>query len=222
MRIVAAIPSFDRSKMLERCRQTLSEQGVTEHRIAYNVAPTAQARNAAIEQCPEDALILWCDDDCWYDERLNIQETASHYKTGQTGIIQITRLMPGKAPTAPKMNPVALTWTSGGMLFHKSVWREVGGVPIDYLDDVMFSAKVHAAGYRNHRSTFSYGHHDVDTKKGGMSAAIALGKWNDCHPERYHVTGEPCHSKGGLIPNIKNIRATPELHALHKQNRRAS
>ncbi len=218
----AVIPTYKRDDMLDRCVRTLKEQGVEHVIVVRDKAPTHVARNSGIELAPDDAILFSVDDDCWYDERLRLAETVERM-SADTGVVQVTRIMPGRTGmrVAPAhMNRSPLCWTGGGLLFRKRIWAEVGGFPADYLDDVMFSALVYAKGYRNFRSTFSYGHHDVDTKRGGMHQAMQEHPANPCNPDTFMVTGDPCVSKGG-IPNIKNIKALKALHEAHKATRAA-
>lgn len=212
--------------MLERCVETaLRHARIDDVVVVDRMHPTATARNHGIASVREDAIIFSVDDDCWWDDELRFDDALELATRPHCGIVQVTRLMPGKRPlplARRRHHRVALTWMGAGMLFRRAVWAAVGGYPVDYLDDVMFGAVVYGAGWQNFRSNVSYGHHDVDTPRGGMQGVLAeLGKtgFAPCIPERYLVHGDPCISKC-MIPNIKNIKPMPALRRQHRKNRR--
>jgi len=92
---------------------------------------------------------LSTDDDCWFDDAINLEAAVELASQDDCGAVQITRLMPGKKPTPNgKHHKVALTWMGAGMVFRKKAWSLVGGYPPDYLDDVMFGALLYARASR--------------------------------------------------------------------------
>lgn len=220
MKLTVVIPTWNREDLLERC---LNSTKFVEHDriiVVRNERPIAKARNIGISQADENDIIFSIDDDCYFTNEINLSETISRLN-GNWGCCQTTRIMPGmKRASIPKLEKKILCWIGAGLLFKKSTWRAVGGYPKDYLDDIMFSAIVYAAGFQNYRSTFSYGYHEVDTRHGGMFEVLSLfgnNAFYSCNPKNYFVVGDPCMSKSG-IPNIKNIRPMPELKRLHRQN----
>lgn len=219
MKITVVIPTWNRDKLLERCLASLKFVEHDRVIIVRNEYPTANARNIGIEKADAKDIIFSIDDDCFFTAEIDLLSTLK-LVCGEWGCIQTTRIMTGmKRASEQKLKKRQLCWMGAGLLFRKSVWNIVGGYPKDYLDDVMFSALVYAAGFQNYISTVSYGYHDVGTKQGGMSEVLNMfgdKSFYPCNPQNYFVAGEICISKGG-IPNIKNIHPLPELKKLHKQ-----
>ena len=227
MKIYVVIPTWNRPNILRLCVDTLLYEAkglVADIIIVEKVYPISKARNCGIAKTPKDSIIFSIDDDCYYDENLNLGETLEQaFHKNNTGLVQITRIVKGKQLASKRrLLRTKLCWTGAGLLFHKKVWEEAGGFPKDYLDDVMFSAVVYGAGYQNYRSTLSYGYHDGGLKDGGMYEAMKQygdKSFYPCHPEKYLVTGTPCKSRQ-VIPNIRNIKALPQLLEQHRKNKK--
>jgi len=226
MKVIAVVPTMQRPKLLQRCLTSLERYArvIDDVIIVRDIFPIAEARNIGVAKAPTGCIIFSIDDDCAYDENLNLEISLERVLVPDTGIVQVTRWMKKYGKRIPPFEKrrfifQPLVWQGAGQLFRKEVWEEVGGFPKDYLEDVMFSAVVYGAGYRNYRSQFSYGIHDPD-QEGGMKYILAKHPeaYYRCHPERYLVTGDPCWSRQGHIPNIKNIKPTQELRLLHRKN----
>lgn len=225
--VYAAIPSYERPELLERCLNTLYERAgdvITSHVISTQRDHTYAARNAAIEKIPDEAVVFSCDDDCWFPDMGRFDLVADIHRATNpgVGIVRTTRAIGDRPMAEPQYTSEPATWMGAGMIFKKSVWDDVGGYPPDYLDDIMFGACVYAAGYRNYKSTHTYGRHDVDTYDGGMYQKMQEDETliTDCNPEQYGVDGDVCFSKGEVIKNITNIKTTPELRQTHRANRK--
>ena len=228
--VYAAIPSYGRPAMLERCLDTLYARAgdlITDHIVVERRDHTYTVRNDAITQVPDGAIVLSLDDDCWFparyrdDIRFNLGRDLEKAAEPGIGIVRTTRRIGDRPMADPGYTSEPTTWMGAGMLFEKWVWKSVGGYPPDYLDDIMFGARVYYRGYRNYKSTHTYGRHDVDTKDGGMFEKMQEDEAliTECNPERYGVQGDICYSKGGAIENITNIRTTPSLRREHRENR---
>jgi len=221
--VYAVIPSYERPKMLERCLDTLYERAgdlLTDHVVVKRRDHTYAVRNEGVKQVPDDAVVFCCDDDCWFPDmrRFDLQRDIEKATEPGVGIVRTTRRMGDRPMAAPEYTSEPTTWMGAGMLFEKSVWENVCGYPSDYLDDIMFGARVYGHGYRNYKSTYTYGRHDVDTNRGGMHQKMQEdeGLITECDPDRYGVQGDVVYSKGGRIENITNIRTTERLRDIHR------
>lgn len=226
VKVVMVVPTWDRGELLQRCVDTAKTHArIDDVVLVDRVFPTAKARNQGVAQVPDDALVFSVDDDCWYDGLINLDAAVDLASRPGVGVVGTTRLMRGKPPldqSKRRAHRTPLVWIGAGMLFRKRVWSQIGGYPDDYLDDVMLSAVMYRHGFENYRTSQCYGHHEVDTRHGGMAKVLdlhGLAGVNRCEPSRFLVTGEPCRSKGGRIPNIKNIRPTTELRTRHHEAR---
>lgn len=225
--VYAVIPSYERPDMLDRCVETLYEAAgnlITDHIVVSGRNHTYSVRNRGIEQVPDGAVVFSCDDDCWFPDmgRFDLERDIKKASEPDVGIVRTTRRIGTRPMAEPGYTSEPTTWMGAGMIFEKSVWDVVGGYPPDYLDDIMFGARVYAHGFRNFKSTHSYGRHDVDTKDGGMFQKMQEDESliTECNPDEYGVHGDLCYSKDSRIENIKNIRTTPELRDKHRRNRK--
>lgn len=224
--VYAVIPSYKRPDLLERCLETLYERAgdiLTDHVVVRDRDHTYAVRNESIQRVPDDAVIFACDDDCWFPDmgRFDLRRDIKTALKPGVGVVRTTRRVGNRPMAELGYTSEPTTWMGAGMVFEKSVWKKADGYPPDYLDDIMFGARVYAQGYRNYKSTHTYGRHDVDTKDGGMWQKMQED--NDlitpCNPSEYGVEGDLCHSKDGTIENITNIKTTPALRERHRENR---
>lgn len=226
--IVAVVPTFKRPHMLARCIDSLRQHGkiLDDIIVVDGVSPVARARNTGIERAPDHAIILSCDDDCYYDERLCLAQSLP-FLTERAGVIQIARRPHGKPweqyraqldKNVPGVWPCVFGWMAGGFLFRRTAWAEIGGYPDDFLDDVAFCAKLYAAGLTNYHSTFSYGYHENDSPVGGISAASSL--LSPSNLEQLGLVGAPWIARGG-VQTISPTAATKALEQQHEERKRA-